>query len=88
MAKLLSANVGGQLAAGSPPPGNARKHRTIGVRELSPDCQLQLESSCFRGGDTPAHPVAGFSTDLSTPFLPLGNVGGTGQRLDFRLPAQ
>lgn len=89
MAKLLSANVGGQLAAGSPPPGNARKYRAIGVvGELPPDCQLQLESSCFREGDTPAHPVAGFSTDLSTPFLPLGDVGGTGQRLDFRLPAQ
>lgn len=62
------ANVGGQLPAGSPLPGAAKKHGAAGTRELPLDSQLHLEPSLAWALLSWRLTVACFRIALSTLF--------------------
>lgn len=76
------ANVGGQLPAGSPLLGAARKSGAMGTRELALGIWSPCgRGPCFRGG-------LWSLASAQRPFPLLGHVHREGQRLDLLMPAR
>lgn len=75
--------MGGQLPAGSPLPGAAKKHGAAGTKELPLDSQLHLEPSLAWALLSWRLMVACFLIALSTFFPAVGDVLRAGQRLDL-----
>lgn len=80
--------MGGQLPAGSPLPGAAKKHGAAGTKELPLDSQLHLEPSLAWALLSWRLTVACFLIALSTFFPAVGDVLRAGQHLDLRMHAR